>query len=94
MTADATRWGVLSTARINDLVLAGAAKSERVHMLAVASRDQSRADAYAPEKGCDVTLLPAHTSVNSAKGPRRRNNPTCAAPHFESRECALLAVDW
>jgi predicted dehydrogenase len=51
VTADATRWGVLSTARINDLVLAGAAKSERVHMLAVASRDQSRADAYAREKG-------------------------------------------
>ena len=51
MTAEATRWGVLSTARINDLVLAGAAKSDRVHMLAVASRDAGRADTYAREKG-------------------------------------------
>ena len=51
MTADATRWGVLSTARINDLVLAGAAKSQRVRMLAVASRDGARATAYARERG-------------------------------------------
>ena len=51
MTAEATRWGILSTARINDLVLAGAAKSDRVHMLAVASRDTDRADSYAREKG-------------------------------------------
>ncbi len=51
MTADPTRWGVLSTARINDLVLAGAAKSDRVHMLAVASRHAGRAEAYARERG-------------------------------------------
>ena len=51
VTAETTRWGVLSTARINDLVLAAAAKSERVRMLAVASRDSARADAYARERG-------------------------------------------
>jgi len=51
VTADATRWGVLSTARINDVVLAAAAKSERVQMLAVASRDAARAEAYARERG-------------------------------------------
>jgi D-xylose 1-dehydrogenase (NADP+, D-xylono-1,5-lactone-forming) len=43
------RWGVLSTARINRLLLAGARKSDRVDVVAVASRDQARADAFARE---------------------------------------------
>jgi predicted dehydrogenase len=46
-------WGVLSTARINRLVLAGAAASDRVQVLAVASRDASRAVAYAREQGIE-----------------------------------------
>ena len=37
----ATRWGMLSTARINEKVLAGAALSDEVEVLAVASRDQA-----------------------------------------------------
>jgi xylose dehydrogenase (NAD/NADP) len=45
------RWGVLSTARINDLVIKGARKSARVDVVAVASRDQARADAYARANG-------------------------------------------
>ncbi len=45
------RWGILSTARINDKLLAGARLSERVDVVAVASRDQARADAYAREHG-------------------------------------------
>ena len=44
-----TTWGILSTARINRLVLAGAAASDRVDVVAVASRDQARAEAYARE---------------------------------------------
>jgi D-xylose 1-dehydrogenase (NADP+, D-xylono-1,5-lactone-forming) len=44
-------WGILSTARINDLVLAGARKSDSVRMLAVASRDAGRAETYAREHG-------------------------------------------
>ena len=47
----ATRWGMLSTARINEKVLAGAALSDEVEVLAVASRDQAHADAYAQEHG-------------------------------------------
>jgi D-xylose 1-dehydrogenase (NADP+, D-xylono-1,5-lactone-forming) len=47
------RFGVLSTARINRHVLRGAAESDRVHIRAVASRDQNRADAYAREHGID-----------------------------------------
>jgi D-xylose 1-dehydrogenase (NADP+, D-xylono-1,5-lactone-forming) len=47
------RWGILSTARINRLLLAGARKSDRVHVIAVASRDQPRAEAYAREQGIE-----------------------------------------
>jgi D-xylose 1-dehydrogenase (NADP+, D-xylono-1,5-lactone-forming) len=40
-------WGILSTARINSLVLAGAEESDQVDVIAVASRDAARAEAYA-----------------------------------------------
>ena len=45
------RWGFLSTANINDKLLAGAAQSDRVDVIAVASRDAPRAEAYARERG-------------------------------------------
>jgi xylose dehydrogenase (NAD/NADP) len=45
------RFGFLSTARINRRLLAAAAKSERAEVVAVASRDASRAEAYAVEHG-------------------------------------------
>jgi D-xylose 1-dehydrogenase (NADP+, D-xylono-1,5-lactone-forming) len=41
------RWGLLSTARINMSVLEGARQSDRVDVVAVASRDRARAEAYA-----------------------------------------------
>jgi D-xylose 1-dehydrogenase (NADP+, D-xylono-1,5-lactone-forming) len=41
------RWGFLSTARINRLVLEGARESDRAEVIAVASRDAARAEAYA-----------------------------------------------
>ena len=44
-------WGLLSTARINELVLAGARASDRVDVVAVASRDAERAAGYARERG-------------------------------------------
>ena len=47
----ATRWGILSTARINRLVLAGAREADGVEIAAVASRDAARAEAYAREHG-------------------------------------------
>jgi len=46
-------WGLLSTARINDAVLAGAALSDRVRVGAVASRNLDRAESYARERGID-----------------------------------------
>ena len=47
------RWGLLSTARINRAILEGARPSERTEVVAVASRDQARADAYARERGLE-----------------------------------------
>ena len=47
------RWGVLSTARINRLVLAGARSATSAEVVAVASRDTARAEAYAREHGVE-----------------------------------------
>jgi predicted dehydrogenase len=47
----ALRWGLLSTARINDAVLAGLAASDSGDAVAVASRDLARARAYADARG-------------------------------------------
>src|SRR3970282_2259826 len=43
------RFGILSTAHINRLVIPGAHASEKVELIAVASREQSRAQEYARE---------------------------------------------
>jgi xylose dehydrogenase (NAD/NADP) len=43
--------GLLSTARINDAIIAGAAASGQVEIAAVSSRTLERAQAYAAEKG-------------------------------------------
>jgi D-xylose 1-dehydrogenase (NADP+, D-xylono-1,5-lactone-forming) len=51
--SEPVRWGLLSTARINHAILTGARQSERTEVVAVASRDQSRADAYASERGLE-----------------------------------------
>jgi xylose dehydrogenase (NAD/NADP) len=45
------RWGLLSTARINQSILGGMAHSERGEVAAVASRDKARAEAFAAAKG-------------------------------------------
>jgi len=43
------KWGIVSTADINRKVIPGAYASDKVDLVAVASRDQARADAYARE---------------------------------------------
>jgi predicted dehydrogenase len=48
-----TKWGIISTAHINRLVLAGARESAQVDVIAVASRDQARAEDYAREQGIE-----------------------------------------
>jgi predicted dehydrogenase len=45
------RWGILSTAHINRLVIPGLQASPDTELLAVASRDESRARQYAEQRG-------------------------------------------
>jgi D-xylose 1-dehydrogenase (NADP+, D-xylono-1,5-lactone-forming) len=47
------KWGLLSTAAINDAILGGAAQSAAVDVIAVASRDEERARSYADEHGLE-----------------------------------------
>jgi predicted dehydrogenase len=49
--AGVVRWGVLSTARINNKVLAGAATASNVEVVAVGSRDRARGEEFAAEHG-------------------------------------------
>jgi D-xylose 1-dehydrogenase (NADP+, D-xylono-1,5-lactone-forming) len=44
-----TTWGIISTAEINRKVIPGAKASPKVDLVAVASRDRTRAEAYARE---------------------------------------------
>ena len=55
------RWGLLSTARINEAIIDGASGTDTTEIVAVASRDQARADAYAAEHG----LARAHGSYEA-----------------------------
>src|SRR5690242_18758545 len=45
------RWGIVSTADINRKVIPGAQASPKVDLVAVASREQARAESYAEEWG-------------------------------------------
>jgi D-xylose 1-dehydrogenase (NADP+, D-xylono-1,5-lactone-forming) len=47
----AVRWGILSTARINEKLLAGALEAEGVEVVAVGSRDRERGQAFAERHG-------------------------------------------
>jgi D-xylose 1-dehydrogenase (NADP+, D-xylono-1,5-lactone-forming) len=47
--SSAVKWGILSTADINRKVIPGAHASDKVELIAVASRDQGKADTYASE---------------------------------------------
>ena len=47
------RWGLLSTARINGLVLEGASQTDRADVIAVSSRDRGRAEDYAAQHGIE-----------------------------------------
>jgi xylose dehydrogenase (NAD/NADP) len=47
------KWGLLSTALINEAILAGAAETSEVDVIAVGSRDDERARSYADEHGIE-----------------------------------------
>jgi xylose dehydrogenase (NAD/NADP) len=78
-----TRFGLLSTADINSAILAGAAASDLVEVVAVASRDAARAETYARERGIPV----AHGSYDAL----------LADPHVDAVYVSLpnsLHVEW
>jgi xylose dehydrogenase (NAD/NADP) len=50
---NAVKWGIISTAEINEKVIPGAHASGKVELIAVASRDQGRADEYARRWGIE-----------------------------------------
>ena len=51
--SEPVRWGLLSTARINEAILEGARQSARTEVVAVASREQARAEGYARERSIE-----------------------------------------
>jgi predicted dehydrogenase len=51
MSYEPVKWGILSTADINRLVIPPAQASEKIDLVAVASRTQERADEYAAKWG-------------------------------------------
>ncbi len=51
MSYEPVRWGIVSTADINRLVIPPAQASPKVDLVAVASRTQERADEYAAKWG-------------------------------------------
>jgi predicted dehydrogenase len=51
LAGERIRWGLLSTALINEAILRGAADSDRAEVVAVASRDAARGETYAAEHG-------------------------------------------
>ncbi len=57
----AVKWGIMSTARINRLFIAGARQAADVEIAAVASRDRSTAERYAREHG----IAQAHGSYEA-----------------------------
>jgi D-xylose 1-dehydrogenase (NADP+, D-xylono-1,5-lactone-forming) len=85
----ATRWGLLSTARINDKVLAGARASDAVDVVAVGSRDAARARAYAGERGIPV----AHGSYEDLLADERVEAVYIALPNALHAEWTLRALE-
>lgn len=51
MTKHTVRWGLLSTARINERLIPAIKASERSELLAVASRNHEKAEVYARDRG-------------------------------------------
>ena len=84
-----TKWGVLSTALINEKVLAGATLSDEVEVVAVASRDQERAKVYAREHG----IPHAHGSYEALLGDPEVEAVYISLPNSLHCEWSLNALE-
>ena len=83
------RLGLLSTARINDQILRGAAGTGAVEVVAVGSRDPARAEAYARERG----LARAHGSYEDLLADAELDAVYVALPNALHAEWALRALE-
>jgi predicted dehydrogenase len=81
------KWGVLSTARINEEVLPGLLQSRRNEVVAVASRDGGRARAFAARHGigtihASYQSLLEDTSIDCVYIPQpNKLHAHCSTPH-------------
>jgi predicted dehydrogenase len=82
------RWGLLSTARINRHVLEGARLSDRVEVVAVASRELERAQAYAREHGIER----AHGSYEALLDDRKVEAVYVSLPNALHAEWTVRAL--
>jgi xylose dehydrogenase (NAD/NADP) len=83
-----TRWGLLSTAHINDAILEGARRSEVAEVVAVSSRDPARAEAYARERG-----IRAHGSYEALLADPEIEVVYIALPNALHVEWAIRALE-
>jgi D-xylose 1-dehydrogenase (NADP+, D-xylono-1,5-lactone-forming) len=89
MTLDKVRFGILSTAHINRLVIPPARESDKVEIVAVASRDQARADAYAREWGIER----AHGSYDALLADPDVDAVYISLPNTMHAEWSIKAVE-
>ena len=82
------RVGLLSTAKINNAILAGAARSELVDIVAVGSRDAAKGAAYAAEKG----LARSHGSYEALLADAEVDAVYVSLPNGLHHEWTLAAI--
>jgi len=85
----ALRLGLLSTARINDAILAAAKEMNDVEVVAVASRNAGRAEAYAREHG----LATAHSSYEDLLADNAVDAVYVSLPNGLHHEWTLAALE-
>jgi D-xylose 1-dehydrogenase (NADP+, D-xylono-1,5-lactone-forming) len=84
------RWGILSTGRINRLaILEPVRQTDRAELLAVASREQQRADAYAREHGIER----AHGSYEALLGDPDVEAVYISLPNSMHTEWSIRALE-
>jgi predicted dehydrogenase len=84
----ALRWGLLSTARINDAFLAGIADLPSAEVVAVASRDAGRARDYAQAHD----IASAHGSDEALFADRAVEIASANSPRLEAEDLAAVVA--
>jgi D-xylose 1-dehydrogenase (NADP+, D-xylono-1,5-lactone-forming) len=85
----AVKWGLVSTAKINEKLLAGAAEADGLEVVAVASRDATRAEAYARARGIER----AHGSYEALLGDPEVDAVYISLPNSLHVEWSIRALE-